>query len=64
MIVACRPINDVDVQTATNSKKEIWFTFRTTSSNMSCPRDELCVLGNLKNLIRSVNASRYGNFRI
>lgn len=64
MVVTCRPINDVDVQTATNSKNETYFTFRTTSSNSPCPKAELCFLGNLKNLIRSVNASRYGNFRI
>jgi len=25
MVVVCRPINDVDVQAATNSKKEILF---------------------------------------
>jgi hypothetical protein len=50
MVVACRPMNDVDVQAATNSKKEIWFTVRTTSSNPPCPKAELCVLGNLKYL--------------
>ena len=64
MVVACRPINDVDVQAATNSKKEILFTFRTTSSNPPFPKAEICVLGNLKHSIRSLNASRHGNFRI
>jgi hypothetical protein len=64
MVVACMTINDVDIQTATNSKNEICFTFRTTNSNPPWPKAELCVLGNLKNVIRSVNANRYGNFRI